>query len=186
MLKMVKEAADKVIVFLGLSDENLMRMAEDKPIRVRLSEFMTSKPDEVVIFTGRTEAEMTAQLLEAGLIGPQTVVSTPDQQAPWDLLVGFDKTMDQELDRFLAENPDDGKEYLESARQRWEQKFKEYDISPHDPAAIYTQMVALQMLATSVFQAEANDEGPTHEDVLKIMHFVIHNGMLLALLKRGL
>jgi hypothetical protein len=190
VLKMVKEAAGKVIVFFGLSDENLKRMAEHKPIRVRLSEFMDSKPDEVVIFSGRTEAEMTAELLEAGLIGPQTAVHTPDQGAPWGLLDGFDTTLDAELDRFLAENPDDGKAYLDGARAKWEQVFEHFDISPHDPAVIYTQMVALQMMTTSVLQAEeqaaTSGEGPTHEDALKVMHFVIHNGMLLALLKRGL
>jgi hypothetical protein len=190
VLKMVKEAAGKVIVFFGLSDENIKRMAEHKPIRVRLSEFTTSKPDEVVIFSGPTEAAMTAELLEAGLIGPETAVHTPDQGAPWQLLDGFDARMDEELDRFLTENPEDGKEYLEHARQRWEQSFHAFDISPHDPAAIYVQMAAVQMLMTSVFQAEdlakSGEEGPTHEDVLKIMHFVIHNGMMLALLKRGL
>ena len=189
MLKMVKEAAGKVIVFFGLSDENLKRMAEHHPIRVRLSEFMVTKPDEVVIFTGRTEDEMTAELLESGLIGPQTAVHTPDQGAPWELLDHFIKTMDGELDRFLAENPADGK-YVETARQRWERTFESFEISPHDPAVIYVQMVAIHMLMTSVFQAGeqaiTTGEGPTHEDVLKIMHFVIHNGMMLALLKRGL
>lgn len=189
MLKMVKEAAGKVIVFLGLSDDNIKRMAEHKPIRVRLSEFMTTKPDEVVIFSGRTEAEMTAELLEAGLIGPETAVHTPDQGAPWAKLNGFDIAMDEELDRFLAENPD-GKEYLERGRESWEEAMKGYDISPHDPVSIYVQMVALQMLASSAFQAEesakAGGDGPSHEDVLKVMHFIMHNGMLLAILKRGL
>lgn len=185
MLKMVKEAAGKVIVFFGLSDENLARMAQHHPIRVRLSEFTTVKPDEVVIFTGHTEEEMTAELLEAGLIGPQTAVSTPDQGAPWELLDGFDKVLEDEVDRFLAEN-DDGKAYLEAARQTWEKGLYAYDLSPHDPAVIYTQMAALQMLSSSVLQAKDQGAGPTEMDVLKIMHFILHNGMLLALLKRGL
>jgi hypothetical protein len=190
MLKMVSERGDKVLLLLGLSEANIAKLREKMPIRVKVGEVTNTPPTEVVIFAGDTEASMTAELLEAGLVGPQTVVQTPDLEAPFEKVKPFLDTVEEAVDDFLRDN-DDGVEYVKQAVVRWTSVFRErYDLSAHDPKVLYDMLVALDMLATSLLhaedQAKVTGEGPTHDDVLKIMHFISHNGMMLAALKRDL
>lgn len=68
-----------MLVGLGLSDENLRRLRQGQPIVVRLAELLPElepKQIDLLIFAGRDEREMTAQL--SSLIGPSTQVRVSD------------------------------------------------------------------------------------------------------------
>ena len=70
MLKMVGTTPDgQVVVFLGLSRENLRRLQADRPIKVRLEEVGLGV-GELVIFFGETEESMLADLQRAGVRFP--------------------------------------------------------------------------------------------------------------------
>jgi hypothetical protein len=58
------------VIMFGLSDGNLMRLREGKPIHIHGAEW--GKPFDVVIFWGPTEAAM-AKMVEP-FIGPETEV----------------------------------------------------------------------------------------------------------------
>lgn len=65
---MIKTRKDNLVV-LGLSDENMKRLADGQPIKINLKDL--NLPDiEVVIFNGRTEETMYLAMLD--LIGPKT------------------------------------------------------------------------------------------------------------------
>jgi len=69
------------IILLGISDENVKRLIDGKPIFVAGSTVGVANV-EIVIFHGRTEYEMTESM--AKLIGPQTEVRSvrPDELPP--------------------------------------------------------------------------------------------------------
>lgn len=193
MLKMTANTEDgRSILFLGLSDMNVEKLQQDMPIHVDTHQApLPGPPDIVVVFHGKSEEAMTAKLLEVGILGPRTVVQTPDQGAPFDRLGEFIAVMDEELDRFLRENPEDGIDYIKQGKERWAAAFETYGLSVHDPMAVYTMLAGVELFQMNVFEAEeqaaaGEQEGPDHLDVLKIMHFVIHNGMMLAALRRDL
>lgn len=55
--KTVLKILNGKMVMLGLSDENMKRLAEDKPIKINLNEL--GLPDqEILIFTGKDEKTM--------------------------------------------------------------------------------------------------------------------------------
>lgn len=191
MLKLVMKNGEKTLLWLGLSEANIDHLRRGEPIMLKVEDIpQATPPDVVALFAGESESEMLAQLLESGVLDSRTAVETPDQGAPFEHLAEFIGVMDGELDRFLRENPDDGIDYIKTAKERWEAAFETYGLSVHNPMALYTMLAGLDMLQTNVFQAEeqaqAGGEGPDHLDVLKVLHFVIHNGMILAALKRDL
>lgn len=66
----------RIIIGLGLTTENVRRLQDDQPIHVRVAEMV---PDgtlandvEFLLYHGTDELALRAQLLEAGLIGPDT------------------------------------------------------------------------------------------------------------------
>lgn len=65
---MIKTRKDNLVI-LGLSDENMKRLAAGQPIKINLKDL--DLPDiEIVIFNGRTEETMYLAMLD--LIGPKT------------------------------------------------------------------------------------------------------------------
>ena len=68
---------DRLGLFLGLTQENLRRLPTDQPIVIKVRELvppgMASLIDEVVIFAGKDEKSMIAQLQEAGLEIPEVI-----------------------------------------------------------------------------------------------------------------
>lgn len=68
-------AGNKVLI--GLSDGNLKRLQMDNPIKFNLKELGLIDLD-VVIFHGKTEADMTKMFMDAGLIDPhKTIIEQP-------------------------------------------------------------------------------------------------------------
>ena len=81
MIKAMSRHADgRPIVLLGLSKNNLDRMAADKPVRVEFAEFGLP-PATVFIFTGETEEQMVADLQGSVSIGEFI-----DNKTPYDNL----------------------------------------------------------------------------------------------------
>lgn len=64
------------ILFLGLSRENLRRLQEGQPIRIRRVSHGEGVPEgwEIVILFGETEKAMKSDFEKHGLIGPETKV----------------------------------------------------------------------------------------------------------------
>lgn len=79
MIKFVATQPDgSKILFLGLSNDNLALLPHDRPICVDLAEVGLGGGQDltqIVIFSGGTEQEMMAQVVEAGLIRPDTTVT---------------------------------------------------------------------------------------------------------------
>lgn len=84
MLRFVQNREHVKLVGIGLSAENLRRLAEDQPIPIELD-----KPIDqgglglesgvmLFIFGGDTEESMTEDLRKAGLLGPNTTLIGPD------------------------------------------------------------------------------------------------------------
>lgn len=72
MIKMMATGKDgRKIVLLGITDGNIQRLREGKPIHIH-GEEMGLGPMEIWIITGKDEATLTEQL--APLIGPETRV----------------------------------------------------------------------------------------------------------------
>lgn len=55
------------IYFFGLSDRNMELLQKGKPIGKNLSALNDGSGDEIVLFYGKTEAEMVQMLRDAGL-----------------------------------------------------------------------------------------------------------------------
>lgn len=112
--------------------------------------------------------------------------------ARWSHVQTFVDSSDEQLDTFL-ERSTDGREYVRDAMERWRTRLREYELDPDDPGTLYTLMVGLDLIAQNVLQAEeeateagtSGISGPSHEDTLKIMHFIVHNGICLNALKRS-
>lgn len=66
---MLKIKATDDLVLFGLSEMNLVKLREGKPIEIDMSELGMS--GRVIIFYGGTEGDMRREL--ADLIGPRTV-----------------------------------------------------------------------------------------------------------------
>lgn len=64
------------ILMLGLSRENVNRLTEGKPIRIRPETHGNGIPQgwTIAIFFGETELEMQTALKKAGAIGPNTKI----------------------------------------------------------------------------------------------------------------
>lgn len=67
MLKLKMTANGKPTILIGLSDENIKRMREDKPVHIFLSELGLGD-GELVIFTGPDEEAMATTLEDAGVL----------------------------------------------------------------------------------------------------------------------
>jgi hypothetical protein len=72
MIKMSGTKNGRKFLVFGLSDGNLLRLTGGSPILVDLAEMGIDA--ELLIFHGKTEAEMEAMIREAGLIGAETIV----------------------------------------------------------------------------------------------------------------
>jgi hypothetical protein len=77
MLKFLSTNRARALVGLGLTDENLRRMQDGKPVYVKLSEFGIGESHyagqvELFIYHGTDEESLRRQLDEAGLITPET------------------------------------------------------------------------------------------------------------------
>lgn len=72
MIKLKTTGPNGPLVILGLSEENLKRLREDKPIHFQLAELGLGD-GEFLLFAGKTEAAMIDQLAKAGLIDPADV-----------------------------------------------------------------------------------------------------------------
>jgi hypothetical protein len=69
---MIKLRAGKLVMF-GLSEMNLQKLREGKPIGIDMSELgPTNETAKVLIFYGKTEADMERDFKE--YIGPETKV----------------------------------------------------------------------------------------------------------------
>lgn len=66
---MIKAVAGNAVI-LGLSDENMKRLSEGKPIKFNLKDLNLPIDLDIVIFNGRTEEEMYKDFLDK--IGPNT------------------------------------------------------------------------------------------------------------------
>jgi hypothetical protein len=65
------------IAFLGLSEANLERLKDGHPVRVARSDDL-GLAVELVIYYGKTEVEMAAELEEAGFMPPGTAAKTAE------------------------------------------------------------------------------------------------------------
>lgn len=64
------------MLILGLSRENITRLTNGEPMRLRRESHGDGIPDgwEICIMFGETERDMAAQFEEHGLIGPETTI----------------------------------------------------------------------------------------------------------------
>ncbi len=60
------------LVGLGLSEENIKRLKQGRPIRLDLKD-LGLRPTEIMIFYGATEVDMRGELIRLGLIDDKTV-----------------------------------------------------------------------------------------------------------------
>lgn len=75
MIKASGRTADgRPLAVLGLSGENVTRLAANEPIVIDLAE-LGLPPTVVVLIYGRTEQTITDQLVRLGLVDPQTVAA---------------------------------------------------------------------------------------------------------------
>jgi hypothetical protein len=73
MIKATAKLGDRTLLVIGLSFGNLDKFrAEPGDTFIRIDGKQMQMPVDVLIFSGRTEADMQEKL--AGLIGPETVV----------------------------------------------------------------------------------------------------------------
>lgn len=67
------------MLLLGLSHENLNRLRGGEPIKFNQQEVGFTDDVEVLIFAGKTEAEIVAEFEQRGLINDQTIkTGVPD------------------------------------------------------------------------------------------------------------
>lgn len=75
MIKFTASGANRVIIGLGLEPENIKRMQDGQPVRVRLSDLGFTGAmgsTDIVIFTGSSREEIEKSV--AVFIGPQTII----------------------------------------------------------------------------------------------------------------
>lgn len=72
MIKAISETPDGSFILLGLSEENLRRLREGKPLLVQMSEL--GHEGRVVIVYGETEEAIVRMLREEGLLDSSTKV----------------------------------------------------------------------------------------------------------------
>ena len=63
----------RTILGFGLSYKNLKRLKQGLPIKVNVEEMGFLMPIDLVIYAGKDERAMTAQLVEAGVITQEQV-----------------------------------------------------------------------------------------------------------------
>jgi len=74
MIKFTANRPDgKILIGLGLSDENIKRLREGKPMLVNLADLGITLNAEIFIFTGKDEQSMKKDLSKH--IRPDTVVN---------------------------------------------------------------------------------------------------------------
>lgn len=59
---------------LGLSRENVNRLVAGQPVRVTFKSVGFQEEGQIVIFFGETEQEMAKQLIDGGLVTPDTKI----------------------------------------------------------------------------------------------------------------
>lgn len=68
----------RILIVLGLSQGNLDRLQQEKPIYIETDGLLQVKPGEVIgaitIFYGKTEGDMAKMLQVAGLLDKSTVI----------------------------------------------------------------------------------------------------------------
>ena len=67
MLKFIGTFNDRPTLGLGLSDENIRKLQEGKPIAIHLSEVDLPYDLSIVIFHGKTEISMITDLQDRGV-----------------------------------------------------------------------------------------------------------------------
>ena len=71
MLKGLVHKPDGTPVYIGgLTEENVLRLKNDRPVAVELNELQPDEKGTVFVFYGRTEAEMAAMLQRGGFVLP--------------------------------------------------------------------------------------------------------------------
>jgi hypothetical protein len=67
---------DSELLILGLSRENVTRLLDGQPIRIRRKTHGDGVPEgwEIIILWGETESTMHAAFVKHGLIGPETKI----------------------------------------------------------------------------------------------------------------
>jgi hypothetical protein len=71
-------ADGRVLILLGLSQGNIDRLQQDKPLFVDTQVLLSVQPGEVLggisIIYGKTEGDIARMLQEGGMLGPETVI----------------------------------------------------------------------------------------------------------------
>jgi hypothetical protein len=75
MIKFSSHGPTGLLIGLGLSRENVNRLTAGSPIKVAFSEVGMQQPGEILIYFGETETEMARDLINAGLVTPQTKIT---------------------------------------------------------------------------------------------------------------
>ncbi len=70
-----KDSEGRQTLFIGLSKENMKRLADKQPIRTNQASHGNGMPEglTLIIFAGDTEIEMIAELTRQGLVGAGAV-----------------------------------------------------------------------------------------------------------------
>lgn len=66
----------------GITDENIERLKENKPIRVEMSSLGEDTNDVVVILYGKTEGAIFEAMVEAEVISPDTKLNIEGDKMP--------------------------------------------------------------------------------------------------------
>jgi len=77
MIKFTAIEEDRGFIGIGLSEGNINKLKEGKPILFKLSDMGMNSKLEVIIFYGETEEAMAEELKQ--FIGPDTYVETFDK-----------------------------------------------------------------------------------------------------------
>jgi len=72
MVKFTASKDDSIIVGLGIEEGNVERLREGRPIMVKLKDMGFAEPIEIMIFYGKTEADLVA--LVQPYLGNDTVI----------------------------------------------------------------------------------------------------------------
>jgi len=72
---MIRFLASGPTIGLGLSRENINRLVAGQPVRVTFKSVGFQEEGQVVVFFGETEQEMAKQLIDGGMITPDTKIN---------------------------------------------------------------------------------------------------------------